>query len=66
MLVINNTYDIGDICYLKTDQDQKPRQVCAIEVFKAGELLYRLIQGTVVSSHYEFEISKEKDVVNAI
>ena len=63
MMVIENKHEISDIVYLVTDEDQKARIVSAIEVFKSGELLYRLTCGTLVSSHYEFEISTEKDHV---
>lgn len=62
-MVIENKHEIGDVVYLVTDEDQKARIVCAIEVFKSGELLYRLACGTITASHYDFEISNEKDVV---
>lgn len=63
MIVINNEYEIGDIVYLKTDQDQLPRIVNCIKVFKHGELNYELAQGTLVSLHYEFELQKEKTII---
>jgi len=64
MIVVNNKYDIGDIVYLKTDEDQSPRVVTCIKVFKHGELNYELAHGTIVSLHYEFEISNEKEIAN--
>jgi uncharacterized protein YodC (DUF2158 family) len=57
---IDNVFEIGDIVYLKTDEDQKPRMILSIEVFAQGELLYRLISGTFESHHYDYEMSKEK------
>lgn len=62
MIVINNKFDIGDVVYLKTDQDQLPRVVTCIKVFKHGELNYELAQGTLVSLHYEFELQNEKTI----
>ena len=59
-MCIDNAHEIGDIVYLKTDQDQLPRIVVAIEVYKQGELLYSLMQGTIRSPHYDFEITTEK------
>lgn len=63
MMVIENKYEIGDTVYLLTDSEQLKRIVLAITVYKAGELMYKLINGTVVSEHYDFEMSSEKDFV---
>lgn len=62
MRVLDNKYNIGEIVYLKTDEDQKERIVFAFIVYE-NEILYRLAAGTSNSEHYEFEISKEKDYV---
>ena len=64
MMIVNNKYEIGDIVYLRTDIEQSPRVVTCIKVFMHGELNYELAQGTIVSLHYEFEISKEKEITN--
>lgn len=61
MIVIDNKFEHGDVVYLKTDDEQKPHIVSKIEIFKGGELLYGLINKKEVSSHYEFEISTEKN-----
>lgn len=61
-IVVDNKFDIGDIVYLKTDKEQLPRVVFCILVFK-NEVIYKLCQGTLVSEHYDFEISLEKDVL---
>lgn len=59
MLVIKNDYDIGDLVYLRTDKDQLPRIIIAIKIYKAGEIVYELISGTIQSTHYPFEMSTE-------
>lgn len=66
MMIIENKYEIGDTVYLKTDSDQKARIVVSFKVYKNGEIMYELVNGTEASSHYEFEISLEKDVINVI
>lgn len=63
MMVIDNKYEIGDIVFLITDVDRKPRIVSSIEVFMNGELMYRLMQGTQYSSHYSFEITEERNYI---
>lgn len=60
-MVINNEFEIGEIVYLKTCLEQVPRIVSSIEIFKGGELVYKLEHGTSSSYHYEFEMSKEKN-----
>lgn len=66
MMVIDNKYEIGDSVYLKTDAEQRGRIVFAMKVFVSGELMYELVCGTITSIHYEFEMSKDKDLTNAI
>jgi len=61
-MVIDNKYHHGDTVYLKTDRDQVPRIVFCLKVYK-NEILYELACGTMVSSHYEFELSPEQNVV---
>ena len=52
-------FDIGDIVYLKTDVDNLPYLVIGIMIRQHG-VIYQLSQGSYVSNHYGFEISKEK------
>lgn len=54
-------FDVGDVVYLKTDEDQKPRIVAEICIKKTG-IVYNLCQGTVTSWHYDFEMSVNIDV----
>lgn len=56
---INNKFDIGDTVYLKTDPEQLPRIVTAIEI-TPNEITYRLMQGENNSYHYGFEITAQK------
>lgn len=62
MMVIENKFTHGDIVYLKTDKDQSPRIVFALKVYK-GEILYEVSCGTHNSSHYDFELSTEVNVL---
>lgn len=64
MIIIENQYDIGEIVYLRTDEDQYPRVIVSIEVYKNGEILYKICRGTESSYHYEFEMSSEKTYNN--
>ena len=64
-MVIENKYNIGDIVYLVTDEEQLERMVFAIIVFKS-ELLYKLCCGTHTSDHYDFEMSKKINVLKKI
>lgn len=61
-MLIDNQFEIGDVVYLKTDKEQSPRIVYCIKVLKDG-YLYDLACGTTTSSHYDFELSKEVNVL---
>lgn len=58
-LLIENKYSIGDIVYLITDVEQIPRMVFCYVVYK-NELVYKVCAGTVMSEHYDFELSPDK------
>jgi len=62
MMVIENKFNISDIVYLKTDREQEPHVLCSIEV-TPGDLMYKIAIGTTTSSHYDFELTKEKQLV---
>lgn len=61
-MTIDNRFNLKQTVYLKTDTDQKPRIVTGILV-KPSDLLYELSCGADNSNHFDFEISKEKDVL---
>jgi hypothetical protein len=62
MMVIDNKFEFGQIVYIKTDQDQKPRMVVAMLV-RPGYVEYQLNCGTDWSWQPEFVISEEKNVL---
>ena len=51
-------YNIGDIVYLKTDQEQKIRMITGI-LMRLNANLYYLSNCADETLHYEIEISKE-------
>lgn len=61
-MMIDNKFDFGETVYLKTDREQLPRIVFCMKVYK-NEIIYELACGASVSAHYEFEISKEVNVL---
>lgn len=61
-MVIDNAFNLGDIVYLVTDNDQRRRLVTSIMIFPIG-IMYRLSCGLQDSSHYECEISAEVNVL---
>ncbi len=63
MMVIENEFSHGDFVYLKTDKEQYQRIVTSIICYKAGELVYNIRCGTTTSEHYEYELSKEVNVL---
>lgn len=54
------TYKCGDFVYLKTDPEQNPRIVTGI-LIRPNVVLYMLALGSNESSHFECEISQEKN-----
>lgn len=64
-MIIENKYEIRQTVYLKTDKEQEPRIVSGIRICP-DTLIYILSFGTNTSEHYDFEISAEKDLINAI
>lgn len=55
-------FDIGDSVYLKTDPEQAERLVTGINIRQNG-ISYALSHLTNESYHYNFEISKERDII---
>lgn len=58
-------FEIGEIVYLKTDNEQLDRFVTGVNI-RVGSISYALTNGTNESWHYDFEISKEIDVLKKI
>lgn len=59
---LESKYDFGDIVYLKTDPDQVERIVTGITYRPLG-VLYSISYTTTESSHYDFEITRERDIL---
>lgn len=57
-------FDIGDSVFLKTDPEQSERLVTGISVRQNG-ITYALSYLTNESYHYDFEITKERDIIKA-
>ena len=60
-MFIECKYSLGQIVYLKTDEDQKARMVTIIKIEAENVFSYDLACSDVVSAHYECEISEKKD-----
>jgi hypothetical protein len=58
MHILDNVFDLGQTVYLKTDKDQIPRIITAIQLNDNG-LLYRSAQGTNEYWSTKLELSKE-------
>ena len=65
MATITTKYNFGDTVYLSTDPEQLPRLVTGFDCRPYG-LFYQLSSGTSASSHYDFEITSEKNVLKVI
>ncbi len=59
---IDVKHKIGDVVFLKTDLEQKPRMVYGYVVY-ATSMLYKLTQSDITSEHYDFEISEEMNML---
>lgn len=58
-------FKIGQIVYLKMDNDQHARMVIGISLRPSRSVTYCLAFGSTESWHYEIEISEERDIVKA-
>lgn len=61
MMTYHSKYAIGDIVYLTTDTDQLERIITRITFSDRGNTVYEVCQGITASSHYEVELSTEKN-----
>lgn len=64
-MVIDNKFNIKEEVYLKTDPSQNVRIVTAIQVTDL-DYTYQLMCGVETSWHYDFEITKEKNVLVSV
>jgi len=63
MMVIDNKFEIGQLVYLKTDEEQKERMVVNIIIGPNDTLRYLLCLAAAETWHYEMEITHEKNVL---
>ena len=61
-MIIDTNFNIGDVVYLKTDNDQKKRLVTGFTIRK-NTTLYILSCDVTESYHYDFEITCDVDVL---
>lgn len=59
---MDRNFDIGDFVYLRHDIEQRPRMVIEIRIRKY-DIIYEVQSGTEISSHHDFEMSKEKTIL---
>lgn len=59
---MDRNFDIGDFVYLRHDIEQWPRMVIEIRLRKY-DIIYEVQSGNEISSHHDFEISKEKTIL---
>ena len=62
MMLIDAKFKIGDTVYLQTDIEQKKRLVTGYYVRKTS-ISYLLSCGTDESTHYDFEITEDINVL---
>jgi hypothetical protein len=61
-MIIKTTYSIGEMVYLITDEQQRQRIIVGINI-KPHDHVYALSCGEDESFHYDFEMSKEKNIM---
>ena len=63
-MIIDNKFELKEIVYLKTDSQQKERIITGF-IVRSTSIIYELSCADESCSSYDFEISKERDVVKA-
>lgn len=61
-MIIENKFNIGQRIYLDTDPEQYERIITGILITQ-GDIIYRVVCGDVETYHFEFELSKEKKLI---
>lgn len=62
MMIITTEHSIGDLVFVKTDEEQKERMVTEISIKSPNFVLYLLSYGVQHSWHSDLEITKELDL----
>jgi hypothetical protein len=58
-------YNLAEIVYLKTDKEQNKRMITQISI-RQNSVLYELGCNGGSSWHYDFEFSKDKDILETL
>jgi len=61
---IKYSFRMGQIVYLKTDNEQLARMITGFTVRPTG-IAYLLTVGTTETAHYDIEISDTRDIIKA-
>lgn len=61
---IKISFDIEDLVYVKMDPEQQPRIITGFKISKY-DILYEASDQFGANYYYDFELSKNKDVVKA-
>jgi hypothetical protein len=61
-MIIENKFNIGQIVYLVTDEDQKARLITGLKVCANRSIEYLISCGTAETYHYAIEISENKNL----
>ena len=61
-ITVSSHFNFGQIVYLKTDVDQYPRIITAMQATADGGHLLRVSSDTESSWHYECELSEDIDI----
>lgn len=61
-MVIDNKFDIGQLVYLITDNEQKPRIITGVTIGPNSHVTYRVTNSTDETWHYEMELTDEENI----
>ena len=59
--LITTDYELGQVVYIKTDTDQDPCIVTAINI-RPGHITYQISRSEWTQNFYEFELSETKNI----
>lgn len=59
---ITLAYGLGDIVYLATDIEQKPRMIVSVQLCIDGGIQYELRSGVEDSYHFEQEVTPDRNM----
>jgi hypothetical protein len=59
-MIIENKYNIGQLVYVRTDEENKPRLITAVLLRGNGGLVYEASGDGSSRWYYDFELTTEK------